>query len=303
MLRLALEIADRLVNLLPARVAWALADVGGDAWRRFSPGRRRLVAANLARVCAATGRPTSGPAFTTLVRSAFRHHARYYVEMLRAPRYAPAEIATVVEVPDWEAFDGVLRDRPSVLVSWHLGNFEPFGIYLAAHGYRPLAPVEAIEPRALFEFVAARRGAGEVDLVQLEQARPALTRRLRERGLVAIIGDRDLAGTGQPVSVFGHATTFPAGPATLAVLHDAEIVAGRCLRIAPDRFHVDGEILERPASGDRRADIAALTTQLVRRFETDVAAAPEQWWGAFQPFWPDLPGDQAPKDGAAAPGR
>jgi KDO2-lipid IV(A) lauroyltransferase len=296
MLRLALEIADRLVNLLPGRVAWALADLGGDAWRRFSPGRRRLVAANLARVCAATGRPTSGPTFTALVRDAFRHHARYYVEMLRAPRYSPTKIGAIVEVPGWEAFDEALRGRASVLVSWHLGNFEPFGIFLAAHGYRPLAPVEVIEPQALFEFLAARRGAGEVDLVRLERARPALTRRLRERGLVAIIGDRDLAGTGQAVSVFGHPTTFPAGPATLGVMQGAEIIAGRCLRLGPDRFRVDGEILELPASGDRRADIAALTDRLVRRFESDVAAAPEQWWGAFQPFWPDLPG------GAAAPG-
>lgn len=291
MLRLALEIADRLVNLLPGRVAWALADVGGDAWRRFSPARRRLVAANLARVCAATGRPASGPEFTALVRSAFRHHARYYVEMLRAPHYAADQIDAIVEVPDWRAFDGAMRGRPSVLVSWHLGNFEPFGIYLAARGYRPLAPVEAIEPVALFEFLAARRGAGEVDLVRLEQARPALTRRLREQGLVAIIGDRDLAGTGQPVSIFGHPTTFPAGPATLGLLHGAEVVAGRCLRTGPDRFLVDGEVIERPASGDRRSDIAELTERLARRFEADVAAAPEQWWGAFQPFWPDLAGD------------
>jgi KDO2-lipid IV(A) lauroyltransferase len=181
-----------------------------------------------------------------------------------------------------------MRDRPSMLVSWHLGNFEPFGIYLASRGFRPLAPVEAIEPRALFEFVAARRGAGQVDLVPLEGARPALTRRLRERGLVAIIGDRDLTGSGQPVSIFGHAATFPAGPATLALLHGAQVVAGRCLRLGPDRFRAEGEVIQPRASGDRRADIAALTDHLARRFEADVADAPEQWWGAFQPFWPDL---------------
>lgn len=291
MLRLALEIADRLVNLLPARLAWTLADIGGDAWRRFSPARRRLVAANLARVCASTGRATSGPAFRALVRDAFRHHARYYVELLRATRFSTAEIDRIVEVPDWLAFEAALRDRPSVLVSWHLGNFEPFGIFLAAHGLRPLAPVEAIEPRALFEFVAARRGAGNVDLVPLDEARPALSRRLRSNGLVAIIGDRDLTGTGQPITIFGHPTTFPAGPATLALLHGAAIVAGRCLRTGPDRFRAEGDVIHPVSSGDRRADIGALTERLARRYEADVAAAPEQWWGAFQPFWPDLTGE------------
>lgn len=288
MLRLALEIADRLVNLMPGRLAWSLADFGGDAWHRFSPSRRRLVAANLARVCEATGQPTSGPEFGTLVRNAFRHHARYYVELLRTPRFDPEGIDRIVEVPDWPAFEPALRHRPSILVSWHLGNFEPFGLFLAGHGLRPLAPVETIEPRALFDFIAARRGAGLIDLVPLDEARPALSRRLRSNGLVAIIGDRDLTGTGQPVTVFGHPTTFPAGPATLALLHGATIVAGRCVRIGPDRFRARGEVVELPATGDRRADIAALTETLVRRFEADIAAAPEQWWGAFQPFWPDL---------------
>ena len=52
----------------------------------------------------------------------------------------------------------------------HLGNFEPFGSFLAAHGLRPLSPIEEIEPRALFEFLAARRGASSVDLVPLREA-------------------------------------------------------------------------------------------------------------------------------------
>ena len=58
-----------------------------------------------------------------------------------------------------------------MLVSSHLGNFEPFGVFLAAHGLRPLAPVEEIEPPALFEFLAARRGGGGVELVPLQPRR------------------------------------------------------------------------------------------------------------------------------------
>lgn len=288
MLRLALEIADRLVNLLPARLAWPLADLAGDAWRRFSPSRRRLVTANLARVCAATGRPTAGPELTDLVRRAFRHHARYYMELLRAPRYRIDEIDRIVAVPGWATYEPALRGGPAMLVSWHLGNFEPFGTFLAARGLRPLAPVEAIEPRALFEFVSERRGAGAVELVPLAEARRPLTRRLREGGLVAIIGDRDLVGSGQTVTLFGQPTTFPTGPATLALLHGVAIVAGRCLRTGPDRFEADGSVIEHAVTGDRRADVAALTERLARRWEEDVAEAPEQWWGAFQPFWPDL---------------
>jgi phosphatidylinositol dimannoside acyltransferase len=291
LLRAALEIADRVVAALPSRAAYALADLGGDAWFRLAPARRRIVAANLARVCAATGRPTHGRTFTHLVRAAFRNHARYYVELLRSPHYRFDEIDTIVSVPEWSTFEPAIRGGPSVIVSAHVGNFEPFGTFLAKRGVRPLSPIEEIRPRPLFEFLASKRGAGHVDLVAQRDARRALTQRLRAGGTVGIIGDRDLTGTGQEVTMFGHATTVPTGPAFLAVSHGATVLAGRCLRTAPDRFSGEGELLEVPRTGDRRADVAALTEMLAARFERDIGAAPEQWWGAFQPFWPDLTAD------------
>ncbi len=288
LLRLALETADRIVAALPARAAYALADLAGDGWYRLAPGRRRLVAANLARVCQATGRPSRGRPLRALVRAAFRNHARYYVELLRTPHYTHQEIDRIVAVPAWDRFEPVLRGGPTILVSAHLGNFEPFGVFLAAHGFHPMAPIEEIEPRVLFEFLAARRGGGGIEIVPLRQARTALSRQLRGGGLVGIIGDRVLDGGGQPVTIFGHPTQVPMGPATLAVAHRASVIVGRCLRVGPDRFAADGDILDLPASGNRRADISALTEMIARRFERDIGEAPEQWWGAFQPFWPDL---------------
>jgi phosphatidylinositol dimannoside acyltransferase len=288
MLRIGLEIVDRVVAALPSRAAYALADLGGECWYRFAPARRRLVAANLARVCEATGRPTSGRAFNALVHASFRNHARYYLELLRAPHYPIHRIDEHVQVPEWDRFLPALEGRPAILVSSHLGNFEPFGTFIAAHGIRPLAPIEEIEPRELYEFLAARRGASNVDLVPLRRARRALMDRLREGGLIGIIGDRDLTGDGQEVTMFGHTTTIPVGPASLAVIHGATLLVGRCLRIGPDRFRAEGELLPVPEGGDRRADTAALVKQVAARFEADIGAAPEQWWGAFQPFWPDL---------------
>ena len=294
MLRLGLEIADRVVAALPSRAAYALADLAGDAWYRLAPARRRLVAANLARVCAATGRPVHGRPFRDLVRSAFRNHARYYVELLRAPHYPVDRIDEIMDVPQWEAFAAALGGGPSMFIGSHLGNFEPFGTFLIAHGIRPLVPMEEIEPPALFEFLAARRGGGGIELVPLSRARRQLSQRLRAGGTLGIIGDRDLAGDGHPVTMFGHPTTVPLGPAALAVAHGAALVVGRCLRIGPDRFRADGEVLAAPSSGDRRADAIALATRIAARFERDIGEAPEQWWGAFQPFWPDLRGESTP---------
>jgi lauroyl/myristoyl acyltransferase len=113
-------------------------------------------------------------------------------------------------------------------------------------------------------------------------------KRLRSGGIVGILADRDLAGDGQPVTMFGHPTTLSPGPAALAVAHRAGLIVGRCLRIGPDRFIATGEVVELPESGDRRADTRALVDRIAAIFERDIGEAPEQWWGAFQPFWPDL---------------
>jgi phosphatidylinositol dimannoside acyltransferase len=292
LLRAALAVADAIVNLLPARLAYRLADLAGDIWYRVGASRRRLVAANLARVCAATGRPSSGTALTAIVRAAFRHHARYYLELLRAPRYPLGRIDEIVDVPDWPSYEGPLRAGPSMLVGSHLGNFEPFGLFLVVRGIRPLAPIEEIEPRPLYEFLAARRGGGGPELVPVSRSRRALVQRLREGGMVAIIGDRDLDGDGQRVTLFGHPTTLPIGPAWLAVNHRAALIVGRCLRVGPDRFHAEGTFVEVPDTGDRREDVRVLVGRIAECFERDIGANPEQWWGAFQPLWPDLPRDR-----------
>ena len=288
MLRLGLEIADRVVAALPSRVAYAVADLAGEAWYRFAPARRRLVAANLGRVCAATGRPSRGAPLRVLVRAAFRNHARYYVELLRAPHYPADRIDEIIDVPGWDGLATALTSGPGMLVSSHLGNFEPFGVYITAHGIHPLAPVEEIEPRALFDFLVSRRGGASIELVPLSRARRELSARLRAGGTVGIIGDRDLSGDGHPVTMFGHPTTVPLGPSVLAVTHRVALVVGRCLRTGPDRFRAEGELIPVPSTGNLRADATALAARMAERFERDIGEAPEQWWGAFQPFWPDL---------------
>lgn len=285
-LRIGLRAADAIVQALPRGVAYALADLIGRAWYRFAPQRRELVAHNLARVCAASGRPTSGAAFRRLVRRAFVEHARYYLEMLRAPHYPLERMEQIVRVNDWAAFESTMHRGPTVLVSAHLGNFEPFGSYLAAHGLRAVAPVEEIEPKELFEFLRARRGAGRgVEVVPLSKARRPMLDALRAGGVVGLVAERDLSGSGLRVEFFGEPVTLPEGPATLAVMTGASVIVGRCLRLGPDRFQVHAAQVAWSPSGDRRADIETLTRRIGERMEADIAIAPEQWFGAFQRFW------------------
>ena len=80
---------------------------------------------------------------------------------------------------------------------------------------------------------------------------------------------------------------LPAGPATLALRSGRPLYAARALRLGPDRFTAAAWPVEAERTGDRRADAVALTRALAARFERMIGEAPEQWFAAFQPFWPD----------------
>jgi lauroyl/myristoyl acyltransferase len=294
LLMLGLRTADALVAALPARVAYGVTDLAGTSWYRFAPQRRAVVARNLRRVCEATGRPTSGPAFRALVRQAFIAHARYYLELLRATHYPLEGIDRFVTAQEWDRWEPILRGGV-VVTSMHFGSFEAYGAFLAANDLRGLAPAEEIRPPELYAFLRDRRASGRgVRIIPLRQARRALVDAVRHHEVVALIADRDLSGDGLPVTLFGHAATLPTGPAWLALATGAPLIVAACYRIGPDRFDARAWLIDVPRSGDRRADLAPLTEAVARRFEEAIAAAPEQWWGAFQPIWSDQRADPVP---------
>jgi len=285
LLGIGLRAADLVARLLPRGVAYALAGLIGWSWYRLAPKRRALVTTNLARVSAATGRPSSGPALRRLVRQAFVEHARYYLEVLRIPHRSIEHVAAMVSVDDWEEWEPRLREG-AVIATMHLGNPEPYGSFFAARGLHAVVPIEVIRPRALFDFLLARRGTGRgVTLVPLSKARRPMMEELRRGGIAGVVADRNLAGTAHRTTLFGAPISLPTGPATLALLSGRPLVTAASWRIGPERFRARAWLIDAPLSGDRRADVAALTEAMARRMEEAISVSPEQWFAAFQPIW------------------
>lgn len=294
LLRIGLPVADRAVRALPAPAAYWLAGIIGRAWYRLAGDRRRLVAESLGRVCAATGRPTRGRAFRRTVEAAFVSYASYWLELLRASDYPDDELHRVISIPPetWSEIEPVLRGGAIVAVP-HLGNFEPFGHFMSVHGLPTVAPVEVTEPREMYDFLVSRRVGGRhasksgVTIVPLAHAFRPMLAALRSGGVAALVADRDLSGDGIEVTIFGHRTTLPAGPAALALRTGKPLLVARVLRAGPDRFVGDARVVTVPLTGERQRDEAALTEGIAAGFERAIAEAPEQWWAIFQPFWLD----------------
>ncbi len=285
---------------LPEGPLVKLADLAGEVWYRLAPRRAAQARRNLARVCGALDASGQGAAaaraaahdpraLERLVRGAFRHGARYYLEVARTPAIDPADLAErlIIETPDVvdEAF---AAGRAVIFVGLHFGAIELPALFLAERVGGAVAPMETVDDPELQAWFVRTRGAAGVRIVGLREARRELLTALRDGTSVGLVGDRDLTGGGLPVPLFGAPANLPLGPAMLAVESGAPLYVTGVRRTGIERYRGRLEAVRVPPEGSRRERVTATMTGLAAAFERVVAAAPEQWWAVFFPIWPDL---------------
>ena len=289
-----------LAGHLPERPLVRLAELGGDLWYHLAPKRAAQARRNLQRVCdslANDGRGTaearaaaSDPrALERLVRAAFRHSARYYLEVARTPSVTREELdrRLVVETPEVvaEAFGS---GHPVIFVGLHFGAIELPALFLAARVGGAVAPMETIGDDDLQAFFVRSRGAVGIRIVGLREARRELLGALRDGTSVGLVGDRDLTGGGLLIPFFGGPANLPLGPALLAVESGAPLYVVGVRRTGLTQYRGGIEAVPVPVNGTRRERVTATMLALAAAFERTIATAPEQWWAVFFPIWPDL---------------
>jgi KDO2-lipid IV(A) lauroyltransferase len=293
--------AANVASRLPEAPLVAGAESIGELWYRAAPAKRDQARMNLRRVVEhldATGRgaprvrraATDPDALERLVRAAFRHAARYYLEVLRAGSY---DIETALErvrleTPD-EVRTALQSGNPVIIVGLHYGAIElPVTILSGFVGHSVTAPMETVGDPALAAWFAESRRHVGVNIIPIKDARRALLSALRRGESVGLVSDRDLSGSGLPVPFFGHPAPIAAGPGFLALETGVPIYAAAARRTGTGTYAARLIHVPEPGPGPRRERLTAYTTSIARAFESIVADAPEQWWGAFHPIWPDL---------------
>ena len=277
-----------------------LADAAGRLAYRLSPQRAAQARLNLRRivdhlVASGTAEPRIAAAagdprrLDALVRAAFRHHARYYLEVMRAPAL-DERVFSRIEVQTPELVEAVLSaDESALFVTAHLGPIELPAVFLANRsGRRVTAPMETLGDPALQRWFERTRGVFGVHIVGLAAARRELLAALRRGEIVGIVADRDITGGGIEVPLFGAPAPLPAGPALLLTEVDVPFYAAGIWRTGRGRYA--GRLIEIPVvhEGTRRQRIVATLANEARAYEELISQAPEQWTAIFFPIWPDL---------------
>jgi KDO2-lipid IV(A) lauroyltransferase len=301
-----------VLDHLPAAVVDGLCDAVGELWYRAAPGRGAVARGNLAHIVerlAAEGRGSARAraaagdpaALERLVRAAFRHAVRSYAETLRSAAIA-RDVRRHLVMDNPAAVDAALAaGGPAVFASLHFGSMAAVGSILGSRSRVPVtAPMETlVDPELQRVLLRARESVG-IRMVGLAEARRELRAALARGEAAGLVADRDIAGGGMAVPLFGLPASLPIGPAYLALDAGAPLHVAAVWRSRRDGFRGRLVTLTHPPAGlPRRARVEALLAATAAAFEDLVAEAPEQWWTVFFPIWDDV--EPRPRDRASAP--
>jgi phosphatidylinositol dimannoside acyltransferase len=274
------------MQALPGPVAAAAATIVGLALTTGRADAKAMYARHLRRVL---GPDLTEPEVHAWTRRAFLEYARYWMEGARLPAVAPEEILERMVWPQgMEHLErGMKAGNGVILALPHVGTWEWGGAWLALKGYPMVSVAEPVEPPELYDYFVRQREQMGLEIIELGSSTWAtLLKSLRDGRLVGLLCDRDIVGNGVDVEFFGEKTTFPSGPAVLALRTGAALLP-TVVYSGPGRDHsaVIRPPLDTVRGASLRADVARVTQLLACELEGFIRRAPDQWH-LFQPNWP-----------------
>ncbi len=174
----------------------------------------------------------------------------------------------------------------------HMGNWEHAGAWIVLRGAGKVTTVaERLRPASLYDrFAAFRESLGMEVLPHSGGAGRSgvLAQRLLAGGLVGLLCERDLTGSGIEVGFFGEPARMMGGPAALAEQTGATLMPVTLWYEGENwGAHIHQEIPV-PQTGTRQEKIAAMTQQLARVLEEGIARHPQDWHMLQKVFAADL---------------
>ncbi len=273
-----------LARTLPEPVGRSAFRTAGRLAHRWFAGMRETVEANQAQVL---GLDPDDPLVQSATLEAFDLYARYWHESFRAPLMSAEEVDRRFLMEGNEAIDRALEAGKGCITTLpHMGNWDVAGRWVSARYPRLASVAEDLKPRRLTELFAEHRRALGMRIVPLAptgNVGQQLASLLADNWIVALVADRNFAGRGVEVEMFGRTRRLPAGPAMLSITSGAPLLV--CpVYTTDDGWHCRIRKIEFERTRDLRGDVRELTRRMAVAFEDAIAAKPPDWH-MFQPGW------------------
>ncbi len=275
----------RLLIPAAARVPWVAyrmaAPTGWIAWRC----RRRLretLTRNLMPLCDGDRRRAGRAG-----RRACQNVVGYWIDMMTLARRDMREFERRHLTVENEGLAWPLAETgPVVIVSAHAGNPEMGAMAVTSRRREYVALVEPLEPPQFAELMGKLRArtGGRYHDAGIAGLRVCLET-LRAGGVVALVADRDVQGTGVCVPFAGRSARMPRGPWDLARRTGATVLPVLTRRTGRDSFRVVVyEPFKVASTADREADVREAAARWAALLDLHIRRYPAQWT-VLEDFW------------------
>ena len=271
---------------MPARLAHALAVVGGNVEWALRPAKRRVLAANLAR---AVDHPATSELVRSVVRREIVNEARRSADLLWAIGRPEEFLASTRIVGREHLTDATARGHGVILVGTHIGGWEVATALPSA--VLPVPTTAIVADDWLAWAMQPVRYAGGLRVVYAGRRPLEPLRVLRSGEALLVLGDdgSHAATRSYPVQLCGTTAVMAGGAVSLARLAGAPLVPftvmpqGRRRWVATIEPH-----LEPPARRSGPDGEQAVLQLLADRWTELVRHHPEHWAASFVIDWRDL---------------
>jgi len=122
----------------------------------------------------------------------FRNFAKYLVDFFRFPLIDRAYISRYISIKNLKYIDeSANMGKGVILLTAHLGNWELGGLVLGVLGYKIWAVALPHKNKKVNEFFNQQRESKGITVIEFGKAARTCLKVLKEKKLLALVGDRD----------------------------------------------------------------------------------------------------------------
>jgi len=264
----------------------------GTLFYLLMPKSRRGVQANLRVIGGSTwgAQEIAGRA-----RRTFQNYGQYLLDYMVMPGLTAEQKGRMVarELGQEHMVRALEQGKGVICITPHLGNWELGGLLLAFKGadlYVLTLDETDAKTKAFRERMRAQKGIKNI-YINPEDPAPAaiieVVKVLKEKKVVAMLGDRPGDNNTIEVDFFGRKTPFPMGVATLAMATGAAVLPVFVILKDGKYWGVIEEPIyfHSPSRKEREQGIRQGMGELAQVFERYIKEYPDQWYN-FYPYWP-----------------
>jgi KDO2-lipid IV(A) lauroyltransferase len=174
----------------------------------------------------------------------------------------------------------MLQDRPTLITTAHLGNFEAAGYILGILGFPTFTVARSLDNPYLDRFVNRFRGATGQFIIPKNGGYEQMLQVLARGGVMSFLADQYAGPKGCWVEFFGRPASAHKAIALLAMEHQAPVAMASAVRVRrPLHFRLSVHAIADPRrGGEECSSVRSLTQWYTKCLEEMIRMAPDQYW-------------------------